>query len=256
MNSKNTGKIKVKTTKTAFKIIEFLRLEDGASLKEISNMTGLAQSTIHNHLSTLLRMGYVVKENSIYYPGSRFVQMGNYVRNRKNEYELIREKVDELAKVTDERALFFIPENGLGICLYSIGGNHAVRTDPKVGTQVYLHASASGKAILSQKPIWDVDWVLRRWGLPNLTESTITTKEELIEELMLIRDRGYSVNSGENISGVRAIGVPLNYNNGETLGAISIMGPTHRMNDERVTDELPKLLLGIKNELELNIEYM
>jgi DNA-binding IclR family transcriptional regulator len=255
MASNDPPEIKVKTTKTIFAIIEFLQEADGATLTEIAEETGLGKSTVHNHLSTLQYMGYVVAEDEQYYPGLRFLQIGTYLRTRKDEYDIIKSKVDDLAADTGERAQFIISENGLGTCLYTASGHNAVRTEPQVGSQLYLHSSAAGKAILSKLPDADVGAVIDRWGLPAVTDQTITDREALDAELAEIRERGYSFNREENLAGLRAVGVPLLDPNGSVIGALSIMGPTHRMNGDRFTEELPEVLLGTKNELELNIEH-
>lgn len=256
MTANNESDLKVKTSKTIFSIIELLHEKDGATLTEISEETGMVKSTIHNHLSTLQHMGYVVEEDGEYYPGLRFLQIGNYLRNRKDKYDLIRSKVDDLAADTGERAQFIISENGLGTCLYTASGSNAVRTEPSIGSQLYLHCSAAGKAILSGLTESEVDGVIDRWGLPEITEQTITNRDELDVELAEIRERGYSFNREENLVGLHAVGVPL-VGSGETvIGGLSIMGPTHRLTAERFTEELPEVLLGTKNELELNIEHM
>ena len=247
--------MKVKTAKTIFSVIELLHEEDGATLTEISEATELVKSTIHNHLSTLQHMGYVVEEDGVYYPGLRFLQIGSYLRNRKEEYDVVRSKVDDLAENTGERAQFIISENGLGTCLYTASGSNAVRTEPRVGSQLYLHASASGKAILAGLPDSEVEAILERWGLPALTERTITDRATLMDELEEISERGYSFNQEENLHGLHAVGVPLLYPDGTVIGGLSVMGPTHRMMADRFTEELPEVLLGTKEELELNIEH-
>lgn len=39
------------------------------------------------------------------------------------------------------------------------------------------------------------------------------------------------------------------------IGGISVTGPSHRLNGERLESDLPDLLLGAANELELNIAH-
>lgn len=42
---------------------------------------------------------------------------------------------------------------------------------------------------------------------------------------------------------------------GIVSGAFSVSAPAHRLEDQRLRSELPKLLLGVANELELKIAY-
>lgn len=70
-----------------------------------------------------------------------------------------------------------------------------------------------------------------------------------------IRERGYVFNEGENIVGLNAVGTALIADDGKVIGALSISGPTHWMTGKWTREELPDLLLGMANELELNITY-
>jgi DNA-binding IclR family transcriptional regulator len=118
-----------------------------------------------------------------------------------------------------------------------------------------LHSVAAGKSILAHMSEEDVWQIIEDRGLPKITENTITDSETLFEELEMIREQGYSVNDQENLDGLKAIGAPILGADGQVIGALSVSGPTHRMKGEYFESELPDLLLGVVNELELNIAY-
>jgi DNA-binding IclR family transcriptional regulator len=245
----------VKTTETAFTIIEGLEELDGARVTELADHLGLAASTVHSHLATLYEMGYVVKEGDRYLIGSRFLKLGETAKERKEAYELARPKVKALAEETEERCQFIVEEHGRGVYLHRETGNRAVWTDSGLGKRVSLHSTASGKSVLANLPEERVDAILDRWGLPAQTDNTITDRTELFEELDVIRERGYAVNKEESTDGLRAVGVPVMDGSGDLLGALSVSGPSHRMKGEWFESEIPDLLLGTANELKLNLKY-
>jgi DNA-binding IclR family transcriptional regulator len=86
----------VKTTDSVFAIIETLEELDGARISEVAAELDVANSTAYRHLSTLRNRGYVVKEGDEFYPGMRFLRLGQYVRERKKPYRLAASKVEEL----------------------------------------------------------------------------------------------------------------------------------------------------------------
>ncbi|MDQ2052525.1 IclR family transcriptional regulator [Natronolimnohabitans sp. A-GB9] len=252
----NRSQNRVTTTETTFKIIELLKEQDGSCLSEIAAELDLAKSTVHRHLSTLKDLEYVIQEGDVYRTGLRFLAIGEQTRTRRSEYQLAQEKVTALASETEERAQFITEEYGRGVYIFREIGEHAVQTDSEIGKRIPIHATAAGKAILASLSDNRVNEILEQRGLPSLTKHTITDKSGLLEELDEIRERGYSINDQENTNGLRAIGVPVEYENGEPLGALSVSGPTHRFQGTLFEQTLPNLLLGTANELELNIQYL
>lgn len=257
MSSKNV-KNRYRTVKAGerlFAILELLEEMDGARVSELAERTGLAKSTVHRYLVTMLECEYLVKEGDTYQIGLRVLELGESVKNRKEAYTLGKEKVRTLAQETNERVQFIVEEHGYAVYLHREFGSQAVRTDPGIGKRVPIHATSAGKAILANLPDAQVDSVIERRGLPTLTEHTIVDPDVLWEELKEIRERGYAINDQENINGLRAIGVPVIGPSGQVVGALSVSGPTHRMQGDWFNNELPSLLLGAANEIELNLAY-
>ncbi|WIV68655.1 IclR family transcriptional regulator [Natrialbaceae archaeon AArc-T1-2] len=168
---------------------------------------------------------------------------------------MARPKVKELAMETNERAQFIVEEFGYGIYLHMETGDNAVETDVRIGKMASLHTTSAGKAILAHLPEEQVMRIVDRYGLSKRTENTITDPDALLEELETIRDRGYAYNDGERITGMRAVGVPITDVEDDVVGALSVSGPAHRMKGNWYEKEIPDLLLGTANELELNLTY-
>lgn len=245
----------VKSTRTMFRIVEALEAADGAQVTELADELELAKSTVHQQLSTLLDLGYVVKEEGEYYLGLKFIHLGEYARTRKEVYNMTRPLVEELAEETGERVQFMVEEHGRAFYLHMKQGRHGVQADRRVGKQRYLHSSAGGKAILAHMSEDEIESAIDRWGLPAETENTITTREELYEDLERVRERGYSLNMGESILGLRAVGVPVLEPSGDVVGSFVVSGPSHRLKGEVLEEKISDLLLGTANELELKITY-
>lgn len=255
MTRKSGGKRHVKTVETSFDIIESLRELDHATLGELASELGVAKSTIHRHIVTLHDRGYVVRDGEKYHLSLRFLDVGHWTQTRERTYVLAESKVAELAERTNERVQFIVEENGYAVYVHMESGEHAVKTDTHVGKHTPIHTSAGGLAILSSMDKEEVEEIIDVRGLEPATPYTITDREELFEELESIRNRGYSVNDQGHIEGLRAIGVPVHGPDDEVVGALSVSGPTNRMQGEWFKEELPNLLLGSANELELNAAY-
>lgn len=244
----------VKAVETSFTIVETLKEMGGGKVTEIVDRTGLSKGAVYKHLSTLMEHDFVVKNGSEYNLGFRFLDYGGWLRSHYIGSEIIKPQIQELAEETNEVALFAIREKGRIITLFRENGNQGVFTRTRLGRRLYPNQTAGGKAILSQLPESEVEHIVDTVGLPKATENTITDEAELLAELETIRERGYALNKEESTEGLIAIGVPLVP--GDTvIGACSVAGPRHRMDDERLREDISGMLLSVVNELELNITH-
>ncbi|SEL36014.1 IclR family transcriptional regulator [Haloferax larsenii] len=245
----------VKTAATSFAILERLKEQGTLGPTALASELDLAKSTVHRHLKTLEQEGYVVLDEDGYRVGLRLLDFGIHARNQHNLYEVAKPKVDELAEQTGEKVWCVTEEQGRGYHLYGAGGKHSVRTPAREGTRSYLHQLAAGKAILSAFPDDRVDEIIDQHGLPAKTNATITDRDELFEQLATIRDRGFALNREEIVPKLHAVGVPITDQAGNPVGAISLSGPSNRLTDDRLEDELANLLLGAANEVEINLSF-
>lgn len=245
----------VKSVETGFRILDTLKELDGAGVSELATHLEIPKSTVHNYLSTLVQEEYVVKDGSSYRVGIRSLEYGAYARSQLDIYNIAKPEVDELATTTGELANLMIEEHGRGSYLHRARGENAVQVEAHVGTRVPLHGTGLGKAILAHLPDDRVDEIVDRHGLSSSTPDTITDRAELEKELAQIREEGVAFDDGERISGLRCVAAPILSTEDRILGAISVSGPSNRIQDDRFTDELPSRVLEAVNVIELNVTY-
>lgn len=246
---------RVKTVETTLEIIDYLKSNQGSTLSEITQHVDRSVGTVHGHIKTLEQFSCVAQQDGEYYLGLYFLQLGSRARDRYLAYPIVKPAVDNLASETEERAQFVVEEHGLGVYLHTATGERAVRAGSGMGQRIFLHTTAVGKSILASFSDAEVERIIDHRGLEAETPNSIADSEELFDELDAVRERGYAINDEEEIEGLRGIGVPLEGKDGETIGAISVSGPTYRMQGERLHEELPDLLLGTANELELKLSH-
>lgn len=255
MNQNGNSTKLLTTTMRSFEIVNALRELEGARVSELANHLEMPKSTVHKHLSTLKYSGFVVKEGDVYHVGLRFLTLGGYARARKKGHRMARSLVKQLAEKTEERAQFIVEDCGKATYLYKETTSHAVKTDVQVGMRTHLHTISAGKAILAHLPRERVNSILDNHGLPQITDHTLNNLDDLFGELEVVRNRGYAFNIEERIEGQHAVGVPVFDTDDSVIGAFSVSGPAHRMKGDWFKQDIPDLLLGTANELELNIAY-
>lgn len=247
------GKKRIQSVQTTLEIIDALRAHGDAGITEISKEIGVTKGTVYNHLATLEENDYVYKdEHDRYHLGLRFIDVAHHAKERIPILELARTEVNKLADKSGEMALFTVEEHGMGVCLYVAYGEQAVQTPLFVGHRSELHHTAVGKAILAHLADDRVEEIIDERGLAEITEHTITQKDALLDQLEEVRKRGIAFNNQETIHGLVGVGAPIKNQHGEVMGALSIIGPSSRMDEDRLQRELPDMIMRSVNVIEIN----
>lgn len=252
MGMYDTPSRRVRTTDTTFEIIETLHELDTATASELSETLDLAKSTVYDHLATLERKEYVVKDGEKFRLGVKFLSHGMQAKKSHEVAHVAKPILNQLARESKEAVLLVVEEHGRGVVLDRSIGDRAVETIGEVGNIYYLHHIAAGKAILANLPESEIQTLLDRHGLPQQTGNTITDESSLLDDLEQIRKQGYAIEDDESVQGLRAVAAPV-LKDGMPVGAIDLSGPRNRMHEDRLRDELANMVKGASNEIELRL---
>lgn len=244
----------IRSVQIAFNIIDELQAQNGIGVTELAKELDHSKSTIHSHLRTLENREIIVRENDGYRLSLRVLDMANHVRKQVENYDVIREETEELAAETGEIAQFGMEEHQKISYLYKANGDRAVVTASRVGTQQPLHSTSLGKTILAFLPSERSQELIDSIDFTKSTSKTVSSRDELREELERTRERGYGIDDEENFEGLRCVAAPVR--DGESImGAISITGPSSRFTDERLHGELPEYVMRAANVIEVNTKF-
>jgi IclR family acetate operon transcriptional repressor len=243
----------VKALLTMHEIVNELDELGRAGVVEVAERLDRPQSVVHDYLSTLAQLGYVIRTNDEYELSLRYLKLGGRVRERIPLYEVARPELRQLAeKSSSESVTLCAEENGFCVALDAVQSSESITYGWTSGTYFGMHCSGAGKAMLAYYPEERVETIIDQHGLPARTENTITDREMLYTELEEVRERGVSFERGEYQTRMHTISAPIMDTNGEVLGALSVSGPAHRMRETDVEAELKDKLLSTINVIELN----
>jgi DNA-binding IclR family transcriptional regulator len=231
---------KTDEVKSAARVLEVLELlgQDGArySLAEMASAMSVPKSSLHAILRTMQARRWVDLDPSgtRYSLGLKALLTGTAYLQGDDVASLAGPVLDNLAEETGE-AVHLGRLDGINVVyLAKRESRHALRMYSAVGRRLPAHATALGKAVLSQ---YDAAEVQRRldWPLARLTPDTVTDPDELLEQLADARLRGWALDDGENSVDIRCVAVAL----GPTPGggdALSCSAPRSRMGDTRLEE--------------------
>ena len=87
--------------------------------------------------------------------------------------------------------------------------------------------------------------------LTRYTPNTITSLDELKEELVKVKRRGYAMDHEEQELGLTCIGAPILDQNMKAVAAISLSGPTSRITSSDIEDRI-EAVCNIAKEISNN----
>lgn len=244
----------VQAVRISLDIIDLLAERDGARITDLAEELEYSKGTIHGHLATLLENKYIIQKDDEYHLSLRYLTLARVAKDRVGVFDIVEDELDSLAEESGELAQFAVEEHGKAVYLYKSGGDNAVQTASSVGKQEYMHGISLGKAMLSKMPRSRVDEIIDEYGMPAFTAQTITDRGELYEELATIRERGYAFDHEERIDGLRCVAAPVRPNEG-VLGAVSISGPSRRMEGKFYEEEVPEMVTRSANVIEINAKF-
>ena len=206
-----------------------LEAERPRALTELADDAALPKSTASRLLGALERQGLVQQRGRRggFEPGPvllRFAHRGQLV-------ELAQPYLERLSAATGETINLAMP-GPLGVeHLSQVESHHFLGTGRWVGRRVPYHCTAVGKVLIAfggAEP----------GPLEPLTPATIVDPDQLQTEIARVRRDGCAVAIDELEVGLASLAAPV----ADGIAALSISGPTLRLDARRVADLCPTLI--------------
>ena len=202
------------------------------SLAQLSKASGLNKTTTHRLLRALQSESLIDRNpsTSSYSLGAGLMALGVQALASSDLRRRVRPMLRALVNETGETSTLEVPVEDSMLVLDEVCGPHVVAASGNVGTIWPFHATSTGKAYMA----FEEEGISRlSYNLSALTDKTLTRRESFEPQLIEIRRKGYAVTIDELEDGFTAVATVIRGGLGEVQGALSICGPTQRMNAAR-----------------------
>jgi DNA-binding IclR family transcriptional regulator len=219
-------------------------------LTDLASRLGLANSTVHGIVATLVARGMVEQDPSGRYAlGVGVLRLGNVYLD-SNELRL---RSGPWAETLTERTGYAV-RVGVLAAEHVLVLHHILRPDGsrqmlEIGVDIPAHGTALGKALLAYHP--DPLGVLPPdTPLPRLTGCTIVDLDVLDRELAKIRVDGIAHAQDEIVLSESEVAAPIFDSQGTAVGAIGVVLPTSELPaDDLVVGAVRQAAISISREL-------
>jgi IclR family acetate operon transcriptional repressor len=237
------GKYSVPVVRSTFRILEELAHSKPLGLKEITQNTRIAKSTVFRILNTLVQIGYVIRDSNRDYRISPV--LGRLVNEEALNEELRRLALPHMLELRNkygETVNLGVQQLDKVTYIEVVPSEFALRLQESRGASVPAHASALGKAILAFSTQDVIEQLVRHNHFESITPNTITRPDDLLAEIKRVRAAGFAVDRGEGSLLAVCIGAPILDGQGKAAAAMSISGPASRFNPKRDSPVVASLL--------------
>ena len=204
----------------SFDILDLLaRHKEGLRLTEIKDALGLAPSSAHNILQTMVSAEVaVVSEDLRYAIGPRAVALALRTLQWLDIRTLARRHLQDLAKDIGDDVYLALHLGKRVMYADRCLGTQRISLDIRLGESLFLHSTATGKLFAAMDAKLSSQALTGK--MPRLTAATITDPIELEREFKRIRSLGYSKSLEESVEGIVGYAVPIRDATGRMVAAI------------------------------------
>lgn len=188
---------------------------------------GLAKSTTSRLLQALERSRLVHRDRAgAFRPGALFSLHAARPSALHDLSELARSTMEHLSEVSGETVNLAVPRGGAVVQIDQVDSRYMVGAANWVGVDVPAHCTALGKVLYAYGAL-----VAPAGHLDRRTAHSPVDRAQFDHALVEVRRRGWAASLDELEVGLAAVGAPIRAVDGTVIAAVSISGPTNRIND-------------------------
>jgi len=216
-------------------VLETLADAGKAGPSEVAVRIGINKSTAFRLLNSLERIGLLDRDGAGSYTlGLWLMELGSLVETRLDLRKIAEPELELLRRDTGLTVFLIVRHAHQATCIDRIAGSDVDVMRLRLGGTLPLHCGAGGRVLLASLSGTELDSYFRHAPFDRLTPHTLSSKDELLADIELTRERGYALSMEDVTIGVAALGVPVFDSSKKVVAAISVSGLRHEFEDERL----------------------
>jgi DNA-binding IclR family transcriptional regulator len=245
----NTNPQLLSSVKNALRLLKLFTVNTPEKrLTELADELNLGKSTTSRLLSTLLSEGFVFQDpiTHKYRLGQRIASLYHVIVTTYWDLSQAASPIiQRLARETSEALRVAVLEENEIAYIHQVEGTKKEDVGAYVGGRNPAHCTSSGKMLLAFQNELELNKILNG-PLIKYTSRTITDPTQLKEQLKHIRKQDYCVCIGEFIENMVSISSPIRDSAGQVISALTLIAPTHRMDENRIISFTNKVVKTAK----------
>lgn len=222
----------MKLNRTLLRAIDILELlsknKEGYTLTQIATLLNSPKSSIFDIIKTLLYKNMVIEEHSEsvikYKIGLQAFLIGSSFLNDIDIVNIAKDDLIALANKMHATTFIAVLDDYKVTYIYKYESSHSIITTANIGTRGALHSTGLGKVLLAFANDDVFKEAMKTITYDPITPYTITSPEQLIDEIKKVREQGYALDNRENSIYQFCGAAPIRNHHGDVIAAISCSG--------------------------------
>ncbi|XCP85506.1 IclR family transcriptional regulator [Roseburia hominis] len=226
----------VQSLARGIEILLLLQKRESATIVEIAEVLDVDKSTVSRLMSTLMQydMVSINPSNKKYRLGFRLMYLGEGVKKDFNIVNVARPYIHMICDEVKESVHLATLGNRKMYIADQILSHKPYNISAQIGMIEPWHCSSVGKCLLAFKSQSYIEEIFHDYEFKKYTPNTITTYEELKEELEKIREQRYALDNEEFSQGVCCVAVPIFHYGRNVNSCLGISVPKEQMTKENI----------------------
>ncbi|MGD9123627.1 MAG: IclR family transcriptional regulator C-terminal domain-containing protein [Desulfarculaceae bacterium] len=193
------------------------------TLTQLSERTGLNVVAVQRYTDTLMELGFLKRNrHREFYLSTQVLSLGYSMLSGNQIRRLAASYISEFSDRVGKTVNLSVLDGSDIIFIFRKEVHRFLPFDLRVGSKLPAHCTGSGKVLLAGLEDEKLRQVVYSTRWEKVTEYTIVDPDKLWDDLMLTRERGYSIADREWFMDLCSLGLPLINHNGQVEAAVNL----------------------------------
>ncbi|WP_347254627.1 IclR family transcriptional regulator [Leminorella grimontii] len=231
----NNKKSKVPALSRAIDILDFVAENGHCTITDVATSLMLPKSSLYLMIDELKRLRLLAQsDDGSLRLGLKLMELGSRSVEQLDLRKIAKDHLTRLMLDTGLVCHLGILDGDDPIYLLKIDSQSTIQVRSWEGKRVSLYSSALGKCLLAWAGPQRQKELMSAIDFKVMTPYTLSCEEELVRELTLIRQRGWSFDNQEDLLNIQCISAPVFDSSHRLVAAISAVGTTLQVNESNL----------------------
>ncbi|MDO8185271.1 IclR family transcriptional regulator C-terminal domain-containing protein [Conexibacter sp. JD483] len=215
----------------------FSRSRPSMTLSEVAQRADMNRAAARRFLLTLVREGYAETDGKYFRLRPKILELGFSALSSLSFAEIAEPPMEDLSAELGETCLAAVLDGDLCVYIARASASRVVSVDLDVGSTLPAFTMSTGRVLLAAMSDDELDRWLDEFRPVRYTDHTVMSRAKLRDDVVAVREKGWSIVDQEYEIGFRSLSVPIRDQGDAVVAALNVCCPSPRVSLEKMQEE-------------------